>query len=68
MVNWNEIFRNVRNECSFADFADGVISGRQLLREVTSDVRPTVSTMLRNRGTSGVRELARRALSRRAAY
>lgn len=65
MTNWNLIFSKFNNECVFADFANGQISGRQLLRELTGDVRPKVSTLLRNRGTNGTRELARRALSRR---
>lgn len=65
MVNWTLIF-NGTAERSVERFVDREISGRQLLNSFwDTEARSKLNTAFRRRGTDGVRELARKALSRR---
>jgi hypothetical protein len=65
MTDWQTIFSGTSN-ATVQDFVNRNISGRQLLRSVRGEGRSRLSTAFRQRGTEGVRELARRALSRRS--
>lgn len=65
MVNWDLIFTGVDGN-DVREFVEGRLSGRQLLNSFyDTEARSKLNTAFRRRGTDGVRELARRALSRR---
>lgn len=65
MINWNEII-SYAGRNTVERFAKGDISGRKLYDEVVyTTAGGEVRRLLRNRGVTEARQLARKALSRR---
>jgi hypothetical protein len=65
MTDWNLIFSSV-DERDVQRFVTGDLSGRALLNSFWNpEAKSHLNTQFRRRGTDGVREIARKALSRR---
>lgn len=65
MINWTRIITTV-GEDTLALFAKGKVSGRELTENVAyTKAAGEVRNLLRERGISEARQLARKALSRR---
>lgn len=64
VINWTGLIDNM--ESDVLSFARGTLSGRQLYRAAqNNNVGGSVRNLLRNRGVSQARSLARKALGRR---
>lgn len=67
-TNWSAMVRDL-GRTTLANFANGSLSGRGLydlaLDYGSAETRSAVRNLLRNRGVSEARQLARKAVSRR---
>jgi len=64
MTNWT-VIKSVVGESNIREFASGDLSGRGLYELArNTDAGGEVRTLLRNRGVSGARTLARKSVTR----
>jgi len=65
-TDWNSILSTKRNVAAVSNFAEGSTTGKEFLSSfANTSGSGTVRTLLRERGVTGARVLAKRALSRR---
>ena len=65
-TDWNLILNTKRNVAAVSNFAEGSTTGKELLSSFANTPSSgPVRTLLKERGVTGARALAKRALSRR---
>jgi|TARA_R110000744_G_scaffold94221_2_gene181925 hypothetical protein len=65
-TDWKSLLSTKQNVAAVSNFAAGSTTGKQFLSSFTNTPNSgTVRTLLRERGVTGARSLAKKALSRR---